>query len=568
MPTNYLYIRTSTKEQRYGLETQRQFLNDNILLEHKDNKIVEVVEQLSGKELETRKLNSLLDSLSEGDVIYAYDISRLTRSEDTNAMINAITKRVFSKKAQLIIGLQKIDPNNYEQELSLLIGNAIAIYYRKVQNAKARAGIKVKKSKGEWIFKGSLYGYEVIRDSNGAKVIIKEDEADIIRYIYNEYIKGRSINEIHIELKNKGLKKGDSEWHQAYVRRILNNPIYAGMYYAHKEQKFQNNNIDDLVESKYYQPIIDIETFLQAQKSYKYVQRKHAKQFAYRYSAYELAGIIKCGYCLDLGQRSTYVHSYKKRETKTYSLYVNRVHHKECVQEINTMNEEVLNTLFRISFYVFVSAHAEIASYFENLNEENKNIQKVVVFKINEKKRELDENKKIIEDIADKILNVNKGLMDVLMRKSDEAYNKIQELEKEILLLESESADLDFDTDYWDHVDERIDILIHHYEESRREVYKKYINNAYIKDGLLIIEFINKKKIHIGISKLKGRRFQKYFNFKVFLDDRFQYGIIYDKDNNKVIFDESFINVNDRFNMAMQYRLYELFIKAYSYERL
>ena len=201
MATLYFYVRTSTVEQRHGLDTQSQFLRDNIPAKYKSYPAIEIQEQLSAKTLEGRKLKTLLGSLKSEDVLFVYDASRLARNTED---LLSIIKAIFVSGAHLIIGLQEIDPNNYEQELQLSISGAIATYTRKVQNAKSKAGIKVAKRKGEWIFTSRILGYTLV----GKKAEIVPKEAEIIRYLYEEYSKGKSINAICAELRKLGKYEG------------------------------------------------------------------------------------------------------------------------------------------------------------------------------------------------------------------------------------------------------------------------------------------------------------------------------------------------------------------------
>jgi DNA invertase Pin-like site-specific DNA recombinase len=61
-----------------------------------------IKEQLSGKSLDGRMLSKILDALQEGDMIFAYDISRISR--DTADLLQ-ILKKIWSKKGRIKIGL-------------------------------------------------------------------------------------------------------------------------------------------------------------------------------------------------------------------------------------------------------------------------------------------------------------------------------------------------------------------------------------------------------------------------------------------------------------------------------
>jgi len=562
MPTNYLYIRTSTKEQRYGLETQKVFLRDHILTKHINNKNVFVTEQLSGKTLEVRLLNDLLDSLSENDVLYAYDVSRLTRANEPNESISAITQRVFKKNAKLVIGLSEITKDNYEQELQLVISGAVATYQRKVQNEKSRAGIKAKKIAGEWIYKGNLYGYLKGKD----KITVVEDEAKIIHYIFSEFLTGKSYLKIANQLIESGVKYRDHKWYQSYIRRIINNPIYSGCYYLSIPKRGQKYNGQELIQSKEYPAIISTEEWKKAQDNDRTIKRTHARQFSYRYSAYDLAGIVTCGYCLDAGVRSSYVHAYVKRKDKDYSTYCNRVHIKSCHQEIKSINEQVLNQLVFISFIAFLSNGIEIQEYIEKIEKDNNELISALRLQLKEKEQlhkilEID-----IDNIADTLIGAKDSkllfarLQDKIAMKEKEFENVKNDIEKMKSTLIEASSD---GVDRWDRLDQSIDFILYKLlHESKRDLYKKYIQLATIKDGKLDITYVNGKYISIALDHQKGRRNQREYYIDISYKEKEQYTMKWSKDSNQVSLSES--DNKDRFTIAQEHRLYGLFMEIYS----
>lgn len=117
------------------------------------------------------------------------------------------------------------------------------------------------------------YGY-TIRDG---RTVIEHTEADIIRYIFDEYIKGSSLKELAQELTVRKIpytEKSDV-WDKARIARIIDNSKYLG---------------DDE-----YDPIIDEETYEGAVSAKTARQRNTAEK--------ECEGIallrnrVKCGKC-------------------------------------------------------------------------------------------------------------------------------------------------------------------------------------------------------------------------------------------------------------------------------
>ena len=72
-----------------------------------------------------------------------------------------------------------------------------------------------------------LLGYD--KDKLG-KLVIVEEEAEVVRYIYSSYMNGMTIREIAESLTAAGVPtvKGNSVWSYATVRNMLQNEKYCG----------------------------------------------------------------------------------------------------------------------------------------------------------------------------------------------------------------------------------------------------------------------------------------------------------------------------------------------------
>lgn len=71
------------------------------------------------------------------------------------------------------------------------------------------------------------YGY-TIRDG---KTVINHTEADIIRFIFNDYIRGSSLKEIAEELTRRKIPYTEKTdvWDKARIARIIDNAKYIGL---------------------------------------------------------------------------------------------------------------------------------------------------------------------------------------------------------------------------------------------------------------------------------------------------------------------------------------------------
>ncbi|MBQ7645952.1 MAG: recombinase family protein [Clostridia bacterium] len=69
-----------------------------------------------------------------------------------------------------------------------------------------------------------IYGYHVIDD----KICLKENEAAVIKLIYDMYLKGNSLRKISDELFNRGVKSpsGKDRWSAQYIDNVLTSKKY------------------------------------------------------------------------------------------------------------------------------------------------------------------------------------------------------------------------------------------------------------------------------------------------------------------------------------------------------
>ena len=81
----------------------------------------------------------------------------------------------------------------------------------------------------DW-FQSRLFGricYGFRRDEEGY-VYIKEDEAEVVRMIYDMAIHGNSLQKIQAELLNRGIKSpsGKDKWTRDVIDKTINNEKY------------------------------------------------------------------------------------------------------------------------------------------------------------------------------------------------------------------------------------------------------------------------------------------------------------------------------------------------------
>ena len=149
-----------------------------------------------------------------------------------------------------------------------------------------------------------ILGYDIEKNAEEKIITINEEEAVIVREIYNLALNGMSYAKITRLMMEKGYKtvKGKSEWKENMVKRILSNERYTGDvlcqksyttdHLTHNRKRNCGERQQYLIES-YHPGIISHEVFKKVQilsPSYRTVIRK-------KKSKYPFSGRVICGEC-------------------------------------------------------------------------------------------------------------------------------------------------------------------------------------------------------------------------------------------------------------------------------
>ena len=513
LPSFFAYTRVSTKDQKkkYSLEVQETYLKIIFERDYKNLKWEYVPEAESGKNLEARDImKSVLNAVGIGDVLGVYDTSRLGRNTIENLeMLDEITR----KGARLTIAGKELNPNDPNDRFMLNITSAIAELNRGVQNLKAKAGILVKKGKGEWIFRGTMFGYQVIR---GKIEKIKQEET-ILKQMYEDYSGGMTLRQIANKNKNYITRDG-KHLTFASIRRLLIKPIYMG-YYPEESSIHGIASLiikeDSLIKSELYPAIIDKELWWKCYSTFQHVVKKSSRSLHKRYSFYALSTLICCGYC-----GKTYVHNILSKRGRSMPYYSCRVHIGGCEQKHHNFQCWILEYVFEIAFYIFISKSNEIAKFFDIQRKEYAEKRKQMQAQLTIKESQLKNVDSQIAKLVDSILEFQenqtikerlKSRANDLEMQRDNAKNEIENIRSEIVKYMEEDDKIKY-----------TDVLLERFmkasEAERRMIYIEIIYHCEVRDGMIIITFFSHRDVVVFLEPKKGSRVQKEFRLKTSYD--------------------------------------------------
>ena len=290
-----LYARLSNedgdKAESNSITSQKEMIREYVL-KHTDMVIVREYtdDGFSGVSFDRPGFKEMMEDIKNKKIncVICKDLSRFGR--------NYVDSGRYIEKIFPFMGVRFIAINdNYDsngeksQQDSLIIPfkNLINDAYCRDISVKIRSQLDIKRKMGDFIGAFTAYGYK--KDSeNKNKLIIDEEAAHIVEYIFTQRIDGMCNSKIAEKLNSLGVpcpmeykRKNGMKYHTGFrtndraywtpvsVARILTNEIYIGTLCQHKrgtpnhkiKQAFDYDKNDWIIVENNHEPIIDKKDF-------------------------------------------------------------------------------------------------------------------------------------------------------------------------------------------------------------------------------------------------------------------------------------------------------------------
>lgn len=270
MVAAYCRVSTEYEEQRQSLKSQIAYYTQKIC----DNPAWDFAgiyaEQESGTRIDNRdEIQRLMHDCGNGkvDLILMKSLSRFGRNTlDVLLMLNELSKL----NVAIYFEIEDIWSNDPRVKKYITMAAAA---YQEESRQKSEAikwGIRQSSHHGHVRLNHSQFlGYG--RDENGNLVII-EEEAKMVRLIYDLFLQGYGCRKIKKYLEYHGIKTvtGKEQWSTSTIDRILSNEKYIGRNIAPKthtpdfligKQEENQGQIDTVIIENSHQAIISQEMF-------------------------------------------------------------------------------------------------------------------------------------------------------------------------------------------------------------------------------------------------------------------------------------------------------------------
>ncbi|NQT31418.1 MAG: recombinase family protein [Deltaproteobacteria bacterium] len=251
----------------------------------------------SGKDDERPALKQILTDAKSRlfDKIVIYKLDRLARKL---RLLLDIEEKLKEHGVSLHSVRETLDTSTAIGRTVFQMLGLVSEWERETIIERTKAGRLQRYKEGCWGPGSPPFGYDYDRDKT-KKLIINEDEARVIRRIYDEYSKGKSMTQVANMLNEEKIpprnpKKGKG-WRNTSIRDVLFNPVYKGTQIVNIYQKHSRlpEEIPESAIKIEVPPIVDKALWNIAQerrKNNKHLQPPRSEHWL-------LQGLITCGLC-------------------------------------------------------------------------------------------------------------------------------------------------------------------------------------------------------------------------------------------------------------------------------
>ncbi|MCI5049507.1 MAG: recombinase family protein, partial [Rickettsiales bacterium] len=288
----------------------------------------------SGGTLERPALQKLLKDIEDGlvDVIVVYKVDRLSRSlSDFAKLVDVFEKHDVS----FVSVTQQFNTTNSMGRLTLNILLSFAQFEREVTGERIRDKFAASKKKGIWMGGVLPLGYDV----KDRKLVVNEEEAGLVRLIFEKYLELKSLDAVRDYLNDSGYRlkrwqteagkiRGGGVFARNTVRTLLTNPLYLGKI-RHKDKVYDGEH--EVIITQELWDAVQVRMKQNANARSPAANRNH--DILFKGKLFDATG-------------TPYSTTYTKRDSKRYHYYLNKQSkHRISVAELNTVVENAVSGL-------------------------------------------------------------------------------------------------------------------------------------------------------------------------------------------------------------------------------
>lgn len=450
------YLRLSQEDEDKNVSdsivSQKNIIEEEVKRLGKDFKIIEyyIDDGYTGLNTDRPAFQKMLLDIESQKIntVITKDLSRLSRNSfEANYLIEIY---FLERNIRYISVLDNVDTGVSNSNNDMIgFKTLINDWYSKDISRKIKSSLWARKEKGLFLGAIAPYGYEKSKESKH-KLIINDIQAQVVREIFEQYDKGKTLKMIVYKLQkdkipspNNNSNNGEIryQWREETIKRMLCNKVYLGHieYGKRINLSYKSKKVKYIPKEEWkialntHEPIIDKSLFDSVQN--KMAVNKTIKKKKHNW---ELNGIVKCKEC---GAKMTLKVEYQRnspgklKSKKICCLNgLKRYKGKNCIKGSRGLDEKALNemVLENLKHVIEVTIDSQRLKG-QLIDQYNKNI-----LKNNSKELWLRELKKIENYIKTLYQDLKQDLLDEEDYKKfyQEGIEKRSEIKRKIQMLE------------------------------------------------------------------------------------------------------------------------------------
>ena len=297
----YCRVSSDSSDQLHSYAAQIHYYTD-MIQNHDGWELVDVYadEGITGTRMDKREdLNRLLTDCRKGkiDKVLVKSISRLARNtRDCLASLRELSRLGVSVQFEK----ENIDTGTLTTELMVSVSGSLAQQESVSISQNQRMSYQRRMERGEFITCKAPFGYRLI---DGKRLEVISDEAKLVRWMFNAYLSGHSLEWIAEQMTKTGVSTTDGKpyWQCTTVLYTLTNEKYMGDSLCQKTfttafpftQRQNHGEADQYYIENTHPAIITKGTF---EKVQELLRQKSNRQKIPR-QIYPLSRKVYCGQC-------------------------------------------------------------------------------------------------------------------------------------------------------------------------------------------------------------------------------------------------------------------------------
>jgi len=519
-----IYCRTSKETKNLSIDQQKE-LGINFCLSHNFEYKLYIDEGKSGFIFNDDAINpfenrpsftSLINDIKRYEItkVWVAEHTRISRNHYASAMIFNIFETF---NIELYADSKLYDLKDPHSQFARQIMDSVSQLERHLIVNRTTRGLHDAINRGK---RGhsKFFGYKIIGKDEKGKPIRETIESEInnLKYIYQEFLKGRTLRSIAYEIYSDEKIEGVKTLlkYATKLSRFLQHPEYTGfalnmegLNIFHKYNRLEIEDISILLDNKYWvrsipypEKIVTIEEWIKVIERLhtNKVTKKDQKNKSRSSGKSMVTGIITCSICDS--KYFSYLTLYKRKngEKYYYNYYKHHmaINNEVCNHKPKTIEVKKIDEIFKSFFFfyyiVFNDSNLFVKETLEKMNREilttenrikseEKNVSKI--------KKQLTTLNNLLSDVEDKnALLITTNKITSLSNESTEKISLIASLKVELEKLYKMYSNTELENTYTNIKDRVLKFFNELETESRRNELLRIIKKCILYNSYLLID--------------------------------------------------------------------------------